>query len=203
MSISASITDIVELQSLIAHERQARDRNWWNKWRTYYAPDAIMEVAWFSGKASEYIDQSIQIAKAAYLPGYHFIGEPVIDVNGDRAVAEIPMKVEWRGRLRKVEIDQVTRYWQLNRFERVDGRWLIVESRSIFLNDTIEPTIPGTPFTLTPEDFAGMRPSYRALNIIVPEDKHRISRECYGVDRPDDVAALYQRFYDWAAIPIG
>jgi hypothetical protein len=194
---------IVEISHLVTRERQARDRNWWQIWRECYTPDATVEVSWMHGPATEYIDRSIDISSGpGGLPGNHRVGQPAIDVNGSRAVAEVPMAIEFRGIVRKVEVDVISRFLMLNRVERDDNRWRIAESRVIFQFDTIEPTIPGTPFTLEPADFDGMRPSYRALTILVPPHRHTVSRECHGVDRPDQVAELYGNFYAWAGIPL-
>lgn len=205
--MSPAKTDIqatVEILNLITHERQARDRQWWNTLRQCYTEDAIIEVGWFHGLASEYINQSIEISKGPFgLPATHRVGSPVIHVNGDRAVAEIPMIVDFRGKVRKVEVDVTNYYRMLDRLEKSDGRWRIAESRAIFQSDTMEPTIPGTPFTLTPADFEGLRPSYRCMLLLVNPAKHPMSQECHGIDRPDAVAELYRRVYGWAGVDIG
>jgi hypothetical protein len=203
-SSTAEVEDTVRILDLVAHERQARDRNWWQRWRECYTHDAMVQVSWFDGPAAEYIEQSIHIASQPRgLPGNHRVGQSVVDVNGDRAIAEVPMTIEFRGIVRKVEVDVISHFWMLNRVERDSGKWRIAESRVIFHYDTMEPTIPGTPFALQLSDFDGMRPSYRALTLLVPPQRHTVNPECFGVDRPDEVAELYRKFYAWADIAIG
>jgi hypothetical protein len=87
--------DLDQLQQLILRERQGRDRGWWQRMRDAYAPHAAVAISWFTGSATDFITRSEQMAESGDR-AVHRLAPPVIDMAGDRAVAEVPSVVSRR-----------------------------------------------------------------------------------------------------------
>ncbi|MEV5478580.1 nuclear transport factor 2 family protein [Streptomyces sp. NPDC007148] len=192
--------DIVEVSQVIIGERQARDRGWWSLLPGFYHPEAQIQTSWFKGSIPEYIELSKTMA--AKDPSGHRLGQPAIRINGDRAVAEVPMTVEFRGALNGVEADLTVYIRFLHRIERRDGVWRYLSSNAVFERDTLVPVLPGTTLELDTETLAGYRPSYRMLSLWLIEHGHPVGNDRYGIDRPDQVDALYRDVYGWAGLTL-
>jgi hypothetical protein len=197
--MTESDSDLVDLLTLVTHERQARDRGWWQALARCYTPEATIQTSWFDGSAAEYIEMSRRIS--GQTSGSHQVGQPVIDVNGSRAIIEVPMIIEFRGAFRGVEVDVASYIRMLDRAEKVDGRWQFASSVAIFDHDTMIPAIPGAAPTLNADDFQGTRPSYRVLCLWMTEHGFTVPADRYGVDRPAELTALYDDAYAWAGLP--
>ncbi|BCI51393.1 hypothetical protein NIIDNTM18_06710 [Mycolicibacterium litorale] len=196
---SRTAVDVVEIAQVITGERQTRDRGWWDQLEQYYHPEAKIQTSWFDGSIPDYIERSK--AMAASDPSYHRLGQPVIRVQGDRAVAEVPMTVEFRGELLGVEADLTVFIRFLHRLERRHD-WRLVGSVAIFERDTVVPTMPGTALVIPADRVAGFRPSYRMLSLWLTEKGHSVGQDRYSMDRPNEVEDLYREVYGWAGLAI-
>jgi hypothetical protein len=197
---SQSATEVVEVTQVIVRERQARDRGWWSQLPGFYHPEARIQTSWFKGTIPEYIERSREMAVKD--PSGHRLGQPVVKVNGDRAVGEVPMTIEFRGQLRGVEVDVTVYIRFLHRLERRDGQWRLLGSQAVFERDTLVPSVPGAVINISPDEISGFRPSYRMLSLWLTEKGHRVGSDRYGIDRPDEVEALYRDTYGWAGLPV-
>ncbi|WP_328617262.1 nuclear transport factor 2 family protein [Amycolatopsis sp. NBC_00355] len=125
--MSDNEADVMSVLDLVAHERQARDRGWWSRLERCYTPEATIRTSWFDGTAVEYIEVSKRVFD--HTPSTHRLGLPVIDVNGTRAIAEVPVTIEMRGAFRGVETDLVAYLRMLHRVERGAGGWWLAAGR--------------------------------------------------------------------------
>ncbi|MEU7144184.1 nuclear transport factor 2 family protein [Nocardia sp. NPDC046473] len=198
-SMSGSDSDPLSVLTLITHERQARDRGWWSLLERCYTPEATIQTSWFDGTAVEYIELSKRVFEQT--PSGHRLGQPVIDINGARAIAEVPMTIEMRGAFRGVEVDLTAYIRMLHRAEKGDGDWRFAASVAIFDHDTMTPALPGAPPTLHLDDLAAARPSYRMLSLWMTERGYTVPADRYGTDRPAELTALYDDAYAWAGLP--
>lgn len=191
-------SEIVSLQTLVTHERQARDRGWWSTLAECYTPEATIQTSWFTGTASEYIE----LSKTAFeqVPSNHRLGTPVVDVHAHRAIIEMPMTIEMRGTFRGIEVDVTSNLRFLHRAEKRDDRWQLAASVAIFDHDTMTPALPGIAPQLTVDDIANARPSYRILTLWMTERGYTVPDNRLGVDRPAELEELYDRAYAWAGI---
>ena len=180
----------------IIRERQTRDPGWWSQLPQFYHPEAIIQTSWFNGTIPEYIERSKTMA--AKDPCGHRLGEPAVQINGDRAVCEVPMTIGFRGDLRGVEVDVTVYIRFLHRVERRDGQWKLLGSNAILERDTLVPTVPGAVVEINRDELAGFRPSYRMLSLWLIERGHPVGGNRYGIDRPEDVDALYRDVFGWA-----
>src|SRR5262249_7820099 len=133
-------SDLMSVLTLVTHERQARDRGWWSSLARCYTPAARIQTSWFDGTAVEDIEVAQRVS--AQTPPHPRLGLPVIDVNGTRAIAELPMTIEMRGAFRGVEVDLTAHLRMLHRAEKGDDGWRLAASVAIFDHDTMTPAIP-------------------------------------------------------------
>lgn len=64
-------------------------------------------------------------------------------------------------------------------------------------DDTLEPAVPGTDLGVDPRALAVLRHSYRFLAYTRSLDGIAVSQDLLGVDRPDEVNALYAAVAEW------
>lgn len=185
-----------EIQQLILRERQGRDRGWWHRMYSAYAPDATVAVSWFSGAATEFIARSEQMA-ASGDQAVHRLAPPVIDVADDRAVAEVPAAVEVRIDVNGVQADLVSYMRLLHRAVRLDGHWRLRSMAAIYERDTMVPVIPGAGLEIDRTGLATLRPSYRWLAHYLGQRGYHVEQNLPGDDRPDAVRAIYADAYGW------
>lgn len=183
-----------EIAELVLRERQGRDRGWWDRMRACYAPDATVRLSWFRGSGEEFVARSREMTGHGDV-ARHRLGPPVVDVDGPRAVAEVPAAIEVRTELGGVEVDLTSYTRLLYRAEHRSGRWLITSLDPVYERDVLAPVVPGTPVPLG--SLEGLRPSYRFLAQVLGTRGYPIADDLYGDDRPGEVADLYTTLYAW------
>ncbi len=183
-----------DVADLVLRERQGRDRGWWDRMQACYAQDAVVRLSWFRGSAEEFVARSREQAAHGDV-ARHRLGPPIVDLDGDRAVAEVPAAIEVRTALEGVDVDLTSYTRLLYRAEVRGGRWLITSLDPVYERDVLAPVIPGTAVPLP--SIEGLRPSYRFLAYVLDRRGYPIADDLYGDDRPDDVAELYDSLYSW------
>ncbi|GGF21759.1 hypothetical protein [Subtercola lobariae] len=68
-----STTDVIELTQLVQHERQARDRGWWQVMRDSYAADSAVRLSWFRGGGQQFVDESADGALDGFREPYRML----------------------------------------------------------------------------------------------------------------------------------
>jgi SnoaL-like domain len=192
-------TSQADVLNLVTHERQARDRGWWAALERCYTSGATIQSSWFDGTAEEYIELSKRMFDQT--PSSHRLGLPMIDVNGGRAIAEVPMTIEFRGVFRGVEVDVASHMRMLHRVEKGPTGWRFAASVAIFDRDAMTPALPGAAPALSPADLQGSRPSYRVLSLWMTDRGYTVPSDRYGLDRPAELAELYAEAYAWLGLP--
>ena len=64
-----------------------RDLAEWDQLRNLFHPDATIEITWFAGKASDFVDGSMKMGTSDF-KAKHVITSPVVTLDGDKAIAE-------------------------------------------------------------------------------------------------------------------
>jgi hypothetical protein len=64
-----------------------RDLAEWEKLRELFHPDGTIEITWFEGLASDFVDGSMRMGKSDF-GTKHVIAAPVVTFNGNKAVVE-------------------------------------------------------------------------------------------------------------------
>jgi hypothetical protein len=188
--------EIDELTQLVLHERQGRDRGWWQQMRDSFSPGATVRLSWFEGTAEAFVAES-QAMNERGDHATHRLAPPVVHTRGDRAIVELPMTVDLRVELDGIEADLASTGRLLYRAESRSGRWRIARIDAIYQRDSLVPSVPGTQLTIAPEELAGLRRSYRLLSYCLTRRGYTIDATLYGDDRPDEVAELYDSAFVW------
>jgi SnoaL-like protein len=181
---------------LILRERQSRDRGWWDRMAGCFAEDSRIDISWFTGSGAEFVRESRRMFGRGDR-AVHRLCPPAVQVQGDKALAELPLAIDFRVNLADIEADLVSYARSQYRAQLINGTWRIVRFTSIYERDTLTPAIPGTSLDLDPSEFTGHRRSYRCLSWYLSQRGYRIGQDLLGGDRPEAVAHHYQAEFAW------
>ncbi|MFB6552488.1 MULTISPECIES: nuclear transport factor 2 family protein [unclassified Streptomyces] len=193
---TATAADVTAVAQLVLHERQARDRGWWDAMRRCFADDSTVRLSWFQGSGPDFVTASQQMARRGDA-STHRLAPPVVDVNDDRALAVMAAGIEVRTALDGVEVDLVSYTRLLYRAERRHDGWRITALDPVYERDTLTPSLPGTPLHVAPAEIADLRPPYRMLAHVLGRRGYTVAQDLYGDDRPDAVRALEDSAAKW------
>jgi hypothetical protein len=190
------VSDINEVTQLILHERQGRDRGWWQQMRDAFWPDSTVNLSWFTGSGPDFVARSEDMSGRGDR-SVHRIAAPVVHVHGDRAYAEAATAVEFQIDLDGVRADLIS-YTRLNyRLERRNGTWGVLSLDAIYERDTLAPKVPGQNIPIAPEVIKGRRPSYALLAYYLDRRGYRVGTDLLGDDQPARVDAFYAGLLAW------
>jgi hypothetical protein len=190
--------DVETIAQLVLHERQGRDRGWWDRMRDSYWPDATVHLSWFSGDAHAFVDASAAMAGRGDQAA-HRLSPVVVDIVGDRALAEAPAAIEVATVVDGIPAVLVS-YTRIEyRALRRDGEWRLFGLDTVYERDALVPSIPGTIVSVDPAELAAFRPPYALLAHALSSRGYAIGDDLLGDDRPDEVAAFYARERAWLA----
>ena len=68
------------------------------------------------------------------------------------------------------------------------------------LRDELHPQLPGQSASVTAEQVAGLRLSYRMLSLLLARQGYTVDPDLPGMDRPETVEALCRDVYGWAGL---
>lgn len=190
------MSDIDTIIQLVLHERQGRDRGWWEQMRSTFWPDSRVHLSWYSGTGLGFVDGSEAMSGSGDR-SVHRLGAPVVHIEGDRALVEIATAVEFRVELNDVLVDLIS-YTRLNyRVERRSGRWGILAIEAVYERDTVVPAIPGATVAIDPAALAGFHPSSALIAYYLDSRGYTIGDDLLGDDRPAEVDAFYAGEFSW------
>ena len=155
-------------------------------------------MSWFTGSGADFVRKSRRMSEGGW-GGHsvHRLSPPAIRVQGDRALAELPLAIEFRITIGGVEAD-LTSYCRLQyRAQRTDETWRIARITSIYERDTLIPSVPGTRLDVDPQELAGYRPSYRCLAWYQSRLGFHVRSDLLGDDQPEAVARQYEAEATW------
>lgn len=197
-TLTSTPTD--EVTQLVLRERQSRDRGWYDRMADCFADDSVVDMSWFDGSGAEFVRESRRMSEGGWGGrSVHRLSPPAVRVRGDRALAELPLAIEFRITVGGTEADLTSYARSQYRARRIDGTWRIARITSIYERDTLTPSVPGTQLDIDPEEFAGYRPSYRCLAWYQGRLGIDLRPDLLGDDRPEDVARQYEAEADWLA----
>jgi hypothetical protein len=185
----ATIRDLVEQWAVW---RDALD---WDRFRTVWHEDGRMNATWWQGPFEDFI----RVSREGFERGVrilHFLGGSVVDVAGDRAVAQTKMTISQRAEVDGVLCDVVCTGRFYDFFERRGGRWGLVVRQPIYESDRLDPVAPGAAPALDPELLAGFPEGYRHLAYLQTRIGYEVKRDMPGLTGPE-VEAVYARGRAW------
>ena len=139
-----------------------RDRCDWDALRSVYAPAATMQTTWMDGLASDFVDVC-QRMSAGPTRAQHYIGVPIVQINGSCALAQTRIAILVRSQLAGVEVDATCYGWFIDRMVKLDGKWLIQHRAPIYEKDTLAAVDPNMKLDLNADVLAGYPANYKHM----------------------------------------
>src|SRR5216684_1274596 len=122
-----------------------RDQGKWPELLATFAPEGQIAVSWFSGNFPEFVDRCRQGFEAGQR-SKHQIFPSVVEVAGDRALAETNIVITVRQKIGGVLADMTSYARFLDRLVRRGGRWAILERTAVYERDRLDPVEPSEAF---------------------------------------------------------
>jgi hypothetical protein len=185
----ATIRDLVEQWAVW---RDALD---WDRFRTVWHEDGRMNATWWQGPFEDFI----RVSREGFERGVrilHFLGGSVVDVAGDRAIAQTKMTISQRAEVDGVLCDVVCTGRFYDFFERRGGRWGLVVRQPIYESDRLDPVAPGAAPALDPELLARFPEGYRHLAYLQTRIGYEVKRDMPGLTGRE-VEAVYAQGRAW------
>ena len=118
-----------------------RDQRRWPELLSTFHPDGEIAVSWFRGPFAEFVEHCKRGG-----PSKHLIMAPLVRVNGARATAETSDRHHRAAGDRRLAVDMTSRARFLDRLERRDGGWKILERAAVYEQDRLDPVVPSEGF---------------------------------------------------------
>src|ERR1044072_3721963 len=187
--------DRLAIRQLVEDWAVLRDARMWERFRTVWHEDGVMQATWFQGSRDEFI----KVSEEGYARGVrilHFLGGSTIDVTGTRAIAQTKMTISQRAKVDDVLCDVVCTGRFYDFFEKREGRWGLVLRQPIYEKDRLDPLDPSAKLTLDKELLARFPEGYRHLAYLQTRIGYTVKPDMPGLDGPE-VEALYKRGERW------
>jgi len=187
--------DRAQIRDLIESWALWRDAGLWDRLRTVWHDDGRMMATWFQGGADAFIAASRE-SFARGVRSQHNLGGSVIDIAGDRAVAQTKMAILHRAPIEGVLCDFtcIGRFYDF--FEKRAGRWGLVLRQPIYEKDRIDPVDLATRPALDPDLLARFPEGYRHLAYLQTRHGYTVKPDMPGLAGPE-LDALYRRGAAW------
>ncbi|MDE7472080.1 MAG: hypothetical protein K2M68_00680 [Muribaculaceae bacterium] len=192
------MTDFDAIQNLVVAERMYRVSHRNKELAECYAPDASIHISWQNGGVSSFVGKEPVEAQKS-LPIVNRCNPPLIRINqtSDRAVVEYPMTTTRELMVNGEEAVLTSFMLLVERVEKINGEWKIIDMTSINEYDTLAPAIPGVDLKINPDDVKDLRESYRWLAYTRMLAGGQISQDLEGTDRPESVRQIYDAADSW------
>jgi hypothetical protein len=195
-SLGVAVDDVSEVSQLVLRERQSRVRGLTVELLACFHEDATVETSWMRGSAQAFAAGGAQ-RSAGSGTIVNRVGAPAVRVCGHRGFAELYSTTTRWIPVNGVEAVLTSFMRLLYRAEERQGVWKISAMSAVNEGDTLEPAVPGTDLGVDPAALAGLRHSYRFLAYTRSLDGTAVSQDLLGVDRPDEVNAVYASAAQW------
>lgn len=193
--MNADLLDRLAIRDLIENWALWRDAGDWDRFRSVWHDDGVMQATWFQGSADEFIRHS----KAGFENGVnilHFLGGQTIDLSGNRAISQTKMTISQRGALYGVMCDVVCTGRFYDFLEKRDGKWGVVLRQPIYEKDRIDPVDPSAKLELDQAMLASLPEGYRHLAYLQTRLGFTVKQTMPQLKGPE-VQALYARGKSW------
>lgn len=198
-SLTAQRLDKLAISEVIQSWALWRDTGNWDGLGRAFLPEGRMTATWFSGSVEDFI-AGCQRSWAAGSKSAHFVGGSVVQLNGDKALAESRIILLIRDVVDEIEVD-VTCYGRFyDRFVRLAGDWRILVRGVVYEKDRIDPVRPGAVLALDDAILKRFPEGYRHVAYV--QTKRGLP---VATDRPTprsrELERLYRDAAAWLATP--
>ena len=189
------LLDRLTIKQLVDNWVVWRDAGDWDRFRTVWHDDGVMQATWTQGTADEFIAMS----KAGWAKGVsilHFLGGNSIDLNGDRAISQTKMTISQRAVVHDVLVDVVCTGRFYDFIERRNGKWGFVLRQPIYEKDRMDPVDPASTVKLDQNLLMSFPEGYRHLAYLQSQIGYPIKKDMPGL-KGEMVEKLYARGKQW------
>jgi hypothetical protein len=180
------------VRELVSFERYCRDYEQWVEMKNLFLRDSRVQISWFDGDGHDFVEASRKMLGAS-----HNIHNIIVKISNDKAVAEMMTEIQSRTEIDGVACDLVSHVRLLYRLLKPGNDWSILSIDCIYVKDSIVPAIPAPMFSMNYDELDPFRSSYRCLCFFLNKMGKKINNELPGVDRPETVTALYDKYGIW------
>ena len=195
MTLPQDFLDRQTIRDLVENWAVWRDAGDWERFRTVWHDDGVMQATWFQGTADEFI----RVSREGFEKGVsilHFLGGTSIDLTGERAIAQTKMTISQRGPVDGIVCDVVCTGRFYDFIEKRDGRWGYVLRQPIYEKDILTPVDPSARLELDQALLDRFPIGYRHLAYIQSRIGYAVKVDMPGLVGPE-VDALYRRGAKW------
>lgn len=193
--MNKSAEDSLAIRELVENWVVWRDAGLWDKFRTVWHEDGVMQATWTQGTVDEFIEMSV----AGFNKGvriHHFLGGHASEISGDRAIGQTKMTINQRAIVYDVEVDVACTGRFYDFIERRSGRWGIVLRQPIYEIDQMTVVDPNQTVDLDNALLEQFPYGYRHLAYLQTIIGYDVLKTMPGLTGPE-VDALYARGQAW------
>ena len=174
-----------------------RDQGKWPELLATFVPEGQIAISWFSGSFAEFVDRCRKSFDAGQRSKHH-IFPSIVRVTGERAMAETNIVILVRQKIDGVLVDMTSHARFLDRLERREGRWAIVERTAIYERDRLDPVEPSEAFgkLFAATDLSIYPEAYRYMAARLVAAGRELAPVVYRDGTPD-TDQLYARYDAW------
>lgn len=186
-----------EIRRMVERWAVWRDAGDWERFATVWHPDGMMMATWFQGSFKDFI----RVTQEGWENGVsilHFLGGSVIEVSGDRAIAQTKMTISQRGSVEGVLCDVLCTGRFYDFVIKHEGEWKLMHRQPIYEKDRIDPVDPSVNVQLDPDFLALMPTGYRHLAYIQTRIGYSVKMDMPML-KGEEVKNLYARGAQWLA----
>ncbi|HCL5253396.1 TPA: nuclear transport factor 2 family protein, partial [Salmonella enterica] len=150
-----------------------RDLGEWDQLRDLFHPDGTIEITWFEGLASDFVDGSIRMG-ASDARTKHLIGTPVVTFNADASKAIVETNAMIIAENVKLNVGCTTHNRFYDMAEKRNGVWKLFHRQSIY--DMGSFTFPLGVVDIDQETVAKYPREYAALAYLLDKSGFPVNR---------------------------
>lgn len=177
----------------------ARDQGRWDDLAAIFHPGGEIAVSWFRGPYTEFVARCRQNHGRGTL-AKHLLWPARVTVKGARATTETNVAILVRQTIEGVATDLTSNGRFLDRIERRDGQWRMVERATLYEKDRLDPVEPSAAFDalMAKSDAAKYPVPYRYMAYRVAAAGRELAEPVH-YDGRAETEALRARYGEWLA----
>src|SRR5690242_10664572 len=190
-----SLEDKFACAELIQSWGLYRDQRRWEELLSTFHPDGEIAVSWFRGPFHEFVEHCKRGGHSK-----HLIFAPLVRIAGDRALAETSTTILVRQAIEGLAVDMTSRARFLDRLERREGEWRILERAAIYEQDRLDPVEPSEAFARIMQSAAASKypEPYRYMAVRLAAAGRPLAEPVHH-DGSAATNELYARYEAWLA----
>ncbi|MEP1143295.1 MAG: nuclear transport factor 2 family protein [Henriciella sp.] len=193
--------DRSDISQVILKWAYYRDHGLWDELRETFHPDGEIQVTWYVGAFSGFVDASVKMAECG-ARSVHIIESSIVEVEGDRAIAITPVAITARASAGGMEIDMSSNAYFVDFLEHRADAWRITRRVAVYQKDRMDVVGPSARFGFfyNALNIGQYEPAYKHLAAALSMQNFKI-QPGQIVDHTDASRALYETAQTWLRTP--